>query len=237
MNVKSEKREPSTATIRVLLVDDHRMMRDGLRSILELSGEMQVVGEAGDGRSALELVAERNPDVIVMDIGMPELNGIEATRTIRQKDRKVGIVALSTHSDRSYVLHMLSAGASAYVLKESAFEELSRAVLAVHRGGRYLSPGVTGLVVDEASRMLSEATPSAYTELGAKEREVLQLLAEGYTSPQIAKHTNTAVKTVETHRRNIMRKLDLHSVAALTKYAVREGLTTLEDPHPRPPLS
>jgi two-component system NarL family response regulator len=214
--------------IRILLIDDHKMMRDGLRAILERLDDVEIVGEAGDGRTALALVDRFDPDVVVMDIGMPDMNGIEATRKIHAEHERVRVVALSTHSDSSFVLHMLGAGASAYVLKDSAFEELRDAVLAVHRGDRYLSPAVTGLVVDQAALAAPAKASTAYEKLGAREREVLQLLAEGHTSAEIAHQLAMGVKTVESHRRNLMRKLDLHSVAALTKFAVREGLTDLE---------
>lgn len=219
----------SSKKIRVLLVDDHKMMRDGLRFILESCPEIEVIGEAGDGRSAIACVRELHPDIVVMDIGMQELNGIEAARRIRAEHSDVNIVALSTHSDRSYVLHMLSAGAAAYVLKDSAFEELHQAVLAVHAGHRFLSPAITGIVVEQAAQPERDGGTSVYATLGSREREVLQLLAEGYTSPQIGLRLHMAVKTVESHRRNIMRKLGIHSIALLTKYAVREGLSNLED--------
>ena len=215
--------------VRILLVDDHKMMRDGLRAILNRREDFEVVGEADDGRSALSLVSATSPDVVVMDVGMPHMNGIEATRRIQKEAPNARVVALSTHSDRRYVQNMIAAGAAGYVLKEAASEDLLRAVDAVARGESYLSSQITGVVFDSlrASRTSRDAT-SAYSLLGAREREVLQLLAEGMTSKEIAARLSLSTKTVETHRRNISQKLGLHSIAALTKFAVREGLTTLD---------
>ena len=212
----------------ILLVDDHRMMREGLRLILDQESDFQVVGEAADGRVALELSGTLQPDIVVMDIGMPDLNGIEATRKIREKCPRAQIVALSTYSDKRYVLGMLEAGASGYVLKSAAAEELVRAIQQVVRGEKYLSPDLTGTVVHEyVQRMLTPGTTSGQI-LGPREREVLQLIAEGKTSKEIAAQLYISVKTVDMHRQNIMNKLELHSVAELTKYAIREGLTRLE---------
>lgn len=211
----------------VLLVDDHRMMLEGLRSVLEAEEGYEVVGEALDGRKAVEMARTLKPDVVVMDIGMPDLNGVEATRQILADHPSAHIVALSTHTDKRYVLAMLEAGASAYVLKVSAYDELRRAISAVTDGKHYLSPDVASVVVEAGIAASSAPQASAYSALGAREREVLQLLAEGHSSPEIAKRLHISPSTVETHRRNIMKKLDVHSVAELTKYAVREGLTPL----------
>ncbi len=216
-------------TTRVLLVDDHQMMRDGLRSVLENEAEVDVVGEAGNGRDALELFIRLHPDVVVMDIGMPELNGIEATRRILAENPRAKVIALSTHSDKRYVLEMLEAGAKGYVLKEAASHELLRALHAVMAGKNFLSPDITGAVVEG---MMNRDDPrpasTAYSALTTREREILQLLAEGKTSGGIAQALHISAQTVETHRRNIMRKLDLHNVAELTRYAIKEGLTGLE---------
>lgn len=213
-------------TVRVLLVDDHQLMREGLRRILEGTRGIQVVGEAHDGRSALAAVGEARPDVIVMDVGMEGMNGIEATQRLRRDHPVVRVVALSTYSDKRYVRNMIRAGAVGYVLKESASDDLLRAVQAAARGEHYLSPRVTGCLIE--SRSPAGDSPTAFELLGAREREVLKLMAEGKTSKEIAAELELAIKTVETHRRNIAQKVGLHSVAELTKYAVREGLTTLE---------
>ena len=215
-------------SIRILLVDDHRMMRDGLRSILDLEDDLDVVGEASDGYEALEMARALRPDVIVMDIGMKGLNGIEATRQIRAGNPRARVVALSTHSSEPYLTSMLEAGASGYVLKDAAVDELRRAIRVVADGHHFLSPEVAGSVVASHLRNSPNALASASAALAPREREILQLLAEGHTSAEIASRLHIATTTVESHRRNIMRKLDLHSVAELTKYAIREGLTSLE---------
>lgn len=218
----------SRGKVRVLLVDDHRMVRDGLRAILSREERIEVVGEAGDGREAIEAVRRDPPDVVVMDVGLPGMNGIEATRQIREEHPDVAVIALSTYSDRRYVENMLRAGARGYVLKKAAADELVRAVEAVRNGHCYTSPEVTSHVVESSLRPEVGGRSSAYTLLGRREREVLQLLAEGRTSPQIAALLSISARTVEAHRRNIMRKLDLRTIAELTKYAVREGLTSLD---------
>lgn len=218
----------ATESLSVLIVDDHQMVREGLRALLDLESGLVVVGEASDGRSAIQRTQELSPDIVVMDVGLPDMNGIEATRQITETLPGVKVVALSAYSDRRYVLNMLKAGASGYVLKDSASEELRRAVQAVARGNEYLSPEITGVVLDGCLRRPAAAEASAFTLLGAREREVLQLIAEGLTTPSIAKRLFIAPKTVETHRRNLMRKLEIHTIAELTKYAVREGLTVLD---------
>ena len=214
--------------LRVLIVDDHQMMRDGLRAVLEHEELIEVIAEAGDGRSALRQVEDMAPDLVVMDVALPDMNGIEATRQITAEHPEVRVIALSTYSDRRYVVNMLNAGASGYVLKESASDELLRAVEAVARGNEFLSPEITGPVVDKYVRRRSSADSTAFSVLGPREREVLQLLSEGLTTPKIAERLFIAPKTVETHRRNLTRKLGLKTIAELTKYAVREGLTSLE---------
>jgi len=213
--------------LRILLVDDHKMMRDGLRAILRSNADVEVVGEADDGRSAVDMVKRLRPDIVVMDVGIPHMNGIEATRQIKSLYPDTRVVALSTHSDKRYVMNMIKAGASGYVLKEAASDDLFHAVRTVSLGNHYLSPQITGVVLDRC-RTRSAGETSAYSLLGTREREVLQLLAEGKTSKAIASQLHLSTRTVETHRRNIMQKLDLHSVAALTKYAIREGLTSLD---------
>jgi two-component system, NarL family, response regulator NreC len=215
--------------IRVLLVDDHQMMREGLSALLCGSADIDVVGEAADGRTALDLVRTLKPDVVVMDVGMAGLNGVEATRRIRTEYPGVKVIALSTHTDARYVHHMLEAGACGYVLKISAHEELLRALRAASRGLTYLSTEIAGLVVHRSTHAHTTTEVSAYTSLGAREREVLQLVAEGKTSSETAQQLHISIKTVESHRRNIALKLGLHGTAELTKYAVREGLTSLDD--------
>jgi DNA-binding NarL/FixJ family response regulator len=211
---------------RVLLADDHQIVREGLCAMLEKQRNITVVGTARNGREALQLAKKLKPDVVIMDISMPDLNGIEATRLMLAEIGRVRIIALSMHSDRRLVAEMLRAGASGFLLKECAFHELTTAIESVANGQTYLSPKVTGVVVDDFVR----TTPptEAMTRLTERERQVLQLIAEGRTTKQIAEKIGISPKTVDTHRQQIMRKLDLHSVAELTKYAVREGITSLE---------
>lgn len=213
---------------KVIIADDHRILREGLRMILEKEPGFEVVGEAADGRSAVALAKKLQPHVVIMDIGMPELLGIEAARQIAGGPAAPKVVGLSMHSDKRYVSEMLKAGASAYLLKDSAFEELIGAIKTVLSGKTYLSPAVTGVVVDEFVKKKPKKEEGGYSILSSKEREVLQLLAEGRASKEIAASLGVSVKTVETHRQRIMEKLDIHSVAELTKYAIREGLTSLE---------
>jgi len=215
-------------SIRLLLVDDHELMRQGLRAILESEPGVEVVGEAANGREAVTLARTLLPDVVVMDVAMKEMNGIEATRQIRAARRDVKVIALSSHSDSRYVTAILEAGACAYVLKANAYDELRRALEAARQGRSYLCPDVTESVVGASLRGRTRAADPAGAALSSREREVLQLLAEGLTSPQIGKRLFVATTTVDTHRRNLMRKLDIHSVADLTKFAIREGLTTVE---------
>jgi len=214
---------------RILIADDHQMLREGLRAILEKDEEIEVIGEASDGRTAVAMARTLRPDVVAMDISMPDLNGVEATRQIKAENPAVKVVALSRHSDRRYVLRVLEAGASGYVLKSGAYDELRRAVQAVRSGHSYLSPRITGLVLEAHLRPGSQPESASASTLGPRELEIVQLLAEGHTSPQIARKLHISTRTVESHRRNIMKKLDVHSLAEITKYAVREGLTSVED--------
>jgi DNA-binding NarL/FixJ family response regulator len=211
-----------------VLVDDHSMLREGLRRILEDSDGIKVVGEAGDGAAALAAVATLRPDVVVMDVGMAGMNGVDATQRLRKDHPNVRVVALSTHTDKRYVRNMIRAGASAYVLKEAASDDLLRAVAAAAEGRHYLSPQITGFLLESWIAPQTADTPTVYELLGPREREVLKLLSEGKTSKEIGARMGLALKTVESHRRRISTKLGLHSIAALTKYAVREGLTSLE---------
>ena len=213
---------------RILLADDHKILRDGLQSLLQKQGDFEVVGEADNGRSAVKLAKKLLPDVVIMDVGMRHLNGIEATRQITANAPGVKVLALSVHSDRRFVKRMLEAGALGYVLKDAAFDELILAVRTVVAKQIYLGPNIAGVVVKDYLRRLSATESGETPVLTLREREVLQLLAEGKATRKIAGLLNLSVKTVETHRKRIMDKLDLHSVAELTNYAVREGLTSLE---------
>lgn len=215
-------------SIKVLLVDDHAIIREGLRSLLEKQPEVEVIADTYDGRIALDLVRELLPNIVIMDISMPGLNGIEATRQIIAEVPDVKVIALSIHSKRRFVADMLSAGATGYILKECLFDELVQAIKAVAAGGRYLSPRITDVVVSDYVKRLSATADSPLEALKAREREVLQLVAEGKSTKQIALELHVSPKTIEANRRQIMEKLNIHSVAELTKYAVREGLTTLE---------
>lgn len=208
---------------RVLLCDDHRIFREGLRTLLEKSPSLSVVGEAGDGPGAVKKVQELAPDIVLMDISLPNLNGIEATRRILALRPQVKVIVLSMHSDPRFVREALKAGASGYLLKDSAFEELLAAVAAVAAGQDYLSPAIAHIVV--AGCVLSVA--AAASVLSSREREVLQLLAEGRSTKQIALHLGLSAKTVETHRMQVMKKLDIHSIAGLTRFAIREGLVAI----------
>ena len=215
-------------SIRILLVDDHKIMRDGLRSLIEKQSEMAVVGEAENGRTAIRLTRKLKPDVIVMDINMPDLNGIDATRQITAELPSVKIVAFSMHSDRQFVAEMFKAGVSGYLLKDAAFDELARAIRTVADNQIYLSPQIAGTVIKDYREQLLAYEPSDSAVPTDREREIIQLLAEGNTTKQIAHQLNVSIKTIESHRRNIMEKLKIHSIAELTKFAIREGLTTLD---------
>jgi DNA-binding NarL/FixJ family response regulator len=212
--------------IRILLADDHKIVRQGLRTLLQKEPYMEVVAEAEDGRASLKLAQQLSPQVVIMDVGMPDLNGIEATRQVLADSPGIKVIALSMHSDRRFVVNMLKAGASGYLLKDSAFEELAAAIRAVMANKTYLSPGVSDVVIKDyiSSPKLDS---SAFSVLTAREREVLQLMAEGKSTKQIADRLIVSVKTIETHRQQIMNKLNIHSVAELTKYAIREGLSSL----------
>ncbi len=215
-------------SIRVVLADDHKIVRDGLRSLVEKQPDMEVIGEADNGRMALELVKQLRPTVVVMDIAMPDLNGIEATRQIVAEVPGIKVVALSMHSDRQFVVRMLEAGASGYLLKNGAFKELARAIHTVVAGQTYLCPEITGVVLEELVHNLPQNGSSAHTVLTPRQREVLQLLAEGNNTKQIALRLHVSVSTVETHRRQIMDKLELFSLAELVKYAIRQGIASLD---------
>jgi DNA-binding NarL/FixJ family response regulator len=213
--------------VRILLVDDHKMVREGLRLLLEKDEEMEVVGEASEGRVALDQVRELSPDVVIMDVAMPNLNGIEATREILAERPATKVVMLSMHSDKRFVINSLKCGARGYLLKNSAFVELLDAIRTVSRGQIFLSPSISGIIIEDYVHRLSKPEPKEAKSLTAREREVLQLLAEGNVTKEIAEKLHISVKTVETHRLQIMDKLEMHTIAELTKYAIREGLTSL----------
>ena len=213
---------------RIVIADDHQIVRQGLQSLIENENDLEVVGVADNGRRALQMARRLKPDVVIMDIAMPELNGIDAARQIVNEVPGVKIIALSMHSDRHFVEEMLRAGVMGYLLKESAFEELIKAVRVVCAGKKYLSPDVTEIVLRDF--LAPPGGKGAETERGLtlREREVLQLIAEGRATKEMAERLYISVKTIETHRRNIMDKLNLHTVAELTKYAVRHGITSIE---------
>lgn len=217
-------------TLRVLLADDHNIMRAGLRSLLESRRDIAVVGEAENGRSAVKLSRKLNPDIVIMDVSMPDLNGMDATRQILDESDRTRVIALSMHSDRRYIEGMLRAGVSGYLIKDCVLQEMVDAVRVVADGQIYLSPRIAGTVVQSFVNQLDGKQPSSSGSdpLTLREREVLQLIAEGVETKQIADRLNISPKTVESHRRNLMEKLHLYTIAALTKYAIREGLTELE---------
>lgn len=212
--------------IKVILVDDHRMFRDGLRALLEHEADLALAGEAEDGRTAVALARQVHPNVAVMDVTMPNLNGIDATRQMLSEAPGVAVLGLSMHTDRRFVTRMLRAGALGYLFKASAFDELVRAIRAVAAGHCYVSPDAAERVVkDYLNRVPPRKRPSA---LSPREREVLQLVAEGHSTRETANALCVSVKTIETHRAQIMAKLGVHSIAEITKYAIREGLTSLD---------
>ena len=214
-------------SLRILLADDHRIMREGLRSLLEKLPGMEVIAEADNGRTTVQLSRKLKPDVVVMDIAMPDLNGIEATRQIVTETPSVKVTALSMLSDTKFVREMLSAGASGYLLKDSAFEELGNALHTVMKNQTYLSPKIASLVVKDYLGTLLIKDSSVAPVLTNREREIIQLFAEGKTTKEIASCFSLSIKTIETHRKRIMDKLGFSSIAELTKYAIREGLTSL----------
>jgi DNA-binding NarL/FixJ family response regulator len=214
-------------SIKIILADDHKIMREGLRVLIEKQSDMNVVGETDDGRTTVRMVQELSPDVVIMDIRMPDMNGIEATRQILGTDSRIKVIALSAYAEKQFVRRMLNAGASGYLLKDCAFGELVNAIRAVIANRSYLSPEITDIMLQDYKDMLSKETLSVFSLLTAREREVLQLIAEGKSTKDTAHLLDISVKTVETYRQQIMNKLDIHSIAELTKYAIKEGLTSL----------
>jgi len=213
---------------KILLADDHKIVRDGLRSLIEKQPGMAVVAEAENGRAAVKLARRLKPGVIIMDLNMPDLNGIDAARQIVAELPGTKIIVLSMHADKQFVLGALQAGASGYLLKDCAFEELARALQTVLKHQTYLSPEIAGTVVKDYLEQMCTIESAIEAALTPREREVLQLIAEGRSTKETADRLNVSIKTVESHRRNIMEKLNIHSTAELTKYAIRKGLTSLE---------
>ncbi|MDI6449922.1 response regulator transcription factor [Anaerobaca lacustris] len=214
--------------IRIIIADDHTIVRHGLTRLLQQDSDVEVVAQAQNGHATVELARELSPDIVVMDVGMPDLNGIDATQQILRENSKIKVLALSMHSGRKFVVAMLKAGASGYLLKDCALEELTTALQTIMSGKIYLSPAITDIVVDSYVRQPAESEKSAFSVLSQREREVLQLMAEGNTTKQIALHLHISPKTVEGHRLRLMSKLDIDNVAQLTKYAIQEGLTSAE---------
>jgi DNA-binding NarL/FixJ family response regulator len=217
-----------TNKIRILVVDDHAIMRDGVRALLSLQDDIEIVGEAADGREALNRALELRPDVVLMDIAMPGLDGLEATRRIARKLPSAKVLVLTQHDNREYVLTAIKAGASGYVPKRALGSELVTAVHAVHRGDSFLYPSVATVLID-GYRRGDKDLDAGFSGLTAREREILKLIAEGHTSREVGEILEISLKTVQGHRTRIMSKLDLHNRTELIKYAMRKDLVTLED--------
>jgi DNA-binding NarL/FixJ family response regulator len=213
---------------RVLVVDDHELIRMGVKMILDATPGYEVVGEAEDGREALRQVASLRPDLVIMDIAMPGLNGIEGTQRIRKEFPGTKVLVLSMHLERNYVRQTLKAGASGYVLKERAVEEVPLALDCINSGKKYLSPGVTDMVLEGYLEVSGDVPDSAFSDLTDRERDVLQLLAEGKTIKECASVLHLSPKTVETHKRRIYERLNINSIAGLTHYAIRHGIVSLD---------
>ena len=214
-------------SIKILLCDDHQILRQGLRALLDRNPDIEVIGEAEDGWSVLRMAEELSPDVIVMDVSMPNMNGIEATRQIVTRDPNIKVIALSVYSDKKFIFGMMKAGASGYLVKDCVFDELIEAIRTVSINRTYLSPSICDIVIKDCISRLQKDELSVSSILTTREREVLQLIAEGKTTKEIASLLNLSVKTIETHRQQTMIRLNIRNVAELTKYAVREGLTSL----------
>ncbi|MBN1694461.1 response regulator transcription factor [candidate division WOR-3 bacterium] len=214
-------------SIKIMVVDEHKIVREGLATLIAKQPNMEIVGEATDGREALDLVEKNTPDLILMDVTMPNLNGIEATRRIKLKNPEIEIIALSLHSERQFVLGMIRAGASGYLIKQCTFDELVLAINTVMEGKNYLSREIANVLVEEYIRKESEEKAIIDSKLTSREIEVLQLLAEGETTKEIANNLSISLKTVEAHIRHTKSKLKAKTEAELTKIAIREGLTSL----------
>ncbi len=211
--------------IKILVADDHALMRDGIRALLSLNNDMEIVGEAADGREAIEKVQELLPDVVVMDIAMPIMDGLEATRRIKKKNPKMKVMVLTQYDNREYILSAIKAGADGYVPKRAAGSELASAIRAVYAGGSFLYPSAAAALIKD---YLHQAIEEPYDRLTSREREILKLIAEGHTSKQIADMLYISLKTALGHRTKIMQKLDIHNRAELIKYAIQKGLVTMD---------
>ena len=211
--------------IKILIADDHGVVAEGLRHLIEAQPDMQVVGTVGDGREAVRLAREAQPDVVLMDLSMPELNGADATRAILERDSRCRVIVLSMYAEREYVRRALKAGASGYVVKRSAAKEVVDAIRAVYAGQRYLSPRVADVMIDDYT---AEDKQDPLARLSAREREVLQLLAEGRTGAEIAARLALSQKTVETYRARLVEKLGIRDVAGLVKFAIQRGIVSLD---------
>lgn len=213
--------------LKILLVDDHVILREGLRALLEKDPKLTVAGEAGNGAEAVRLAAELQPDLVIMDLTMPVMSGIDATREIIAKHPQIKVLALSMENDRTFVVEVLKSGATGYLLKDTAFAELLEAVMTVGRGETYLPRMITTLLVKEFLQCIPEEVSPVYETLSSREREILQLIAAGKSTKEIAHHLEVSIKTVDNQRYGIMQKLQLFSIAELTKFAVRHGLSNL----------
>ena len=215
--------------ISIILVDDHVIMRDGLRHLLDEESDIEVIGEADNGRKAVKLALEKKPDIVIMDIAMQDMNGIEATRQIKSNNPEIKVIALSMHSERQIVVGVFRAGASGYLLKESSSLELVDAIRTIHIGRKYLSQKISDIVLQEISDVKKDTKEIGVDVLTNRECEILQLISEGNSTKKIADVLFISPKTVESHRANIMEKLNIHNIPELTKYAIRAGLTSLEN--------
>ncbi len=215
-------------SIKILIVDDHAVLREGLRSLLHREPDLEVIGEAGNGVEAVQKAEELTPDIIIMDLNLPDMNGIAATRKILENRPESKVIALSMESDKRYIIDILVAGAMGYVLKDCFFAELAGAIRTVAKGDNYLGPRITEMIIKDYLQRVPDSLPLSSSSLTQREREIVQQIAEGKNTKEIAASFGTSVKTIEVHRHNIMKKLDLYSIAELTKYAVREGLTSLK---------
>lgn len=214
-------------SIRIILADDHELVRQGLRALLESRPDFVVVSEAGDGKEAIEMVELLRPDVVVLDVEMPNFNGIEAARIITSRGFGTRILALSMHTERQYISEMMAAGAAGYILKKSAIDELENAIRKVYAGKMYCSPSLVSTVMEDYADRLSPHMPTGLMKLTPRETEVLRMIADGLNTKEIAHALEVSIKTIETHRLQIMKKLDIHNIVDLAKFAIREGLAKL----------